>query len=123
MKVIWFNRAIWDLKAAKDYIAQDNPQAAQQIVQRIKDQVSLLNEQPGIGRPGRVPNTKELVVDRTAFIFPYRVRDNKIEILRVLENLSTSSLHPPHVFCSRLGDCLELFLVHNLPILTRYWVQ
>jgi toxin ParE1/3/4 len=84
MRVIWFKRAIWDLKSAKDYITQDDPQAAQQIVQRIKDKVSLLSEQPGIGRPGRVPNTKELVVDRTPFILPYRVRDNKIEILRVL---------------------------------------
>ena len=84
MRVTWFKRAIWDLKSAKDYITQDEPQAAQQIVQRIKDRVSLLSEQPSIGRPGRVPNTKELVVDRTPFILPYRVRDNKIEILRVL---------------------------------------
>ncbi len=48
MRVIWFKRAIWDLKSAKDYITQDNPQAAQQIVQRIKDKVSLLSGQPGI---------------------------------------------------------------------------
>ncbi|MCF6237016.1 MAG: type II toxin-antitoxin system RelE/ParE family toxin [Gammaproteobacteria bacterium] len=83
MKVVWFKRAIWDLKSAKDYIIQDNPQAAQNIVQRIKDKVALLSEQPGIGRLGRVSNTKELVVDKTSFILPYRVRDNKIEILRV----------------------------------------
>ena len=84
MKVVWFKSAILDLKSVKDYITQDNPRAAQQIVQRIKDKISLLSEQPGIGRPGRVPNTRELVVDRTHFILPYRVRDNKIEILRVL---------------------------------------
>ena len=84
MKVVWFKRAILDLRSAKDYITQDNPHAAQKTVQRIKDKVSLLSEQPGIGRPGRVPNTKELVVDRTPFVLPYRVRDNKIEILRVL---------------------------------------
>ena len=84
MKVLWFIRTILDLTSAKDYITQDNPRAAQQIVQRTKDKVSLLSEQPGIGRPGRVSNTKELVVDRTPFILPYRVRDNKIEILRVL---------------------------------------
>lgn len=84
MKVIWFKSAILDLISVRDYITHDNPQAAQQVVQRIKDKVSLLSEQPGIGRPGRVPNTKELLVDRTPFILPYRVRDNKIEILRVL---------------------------------------
>jgi len=76
MKVIWFKSAILDLKSVRDYITQNNPQAAQQVVQRIKDKVSLLSEQPGIGRP--------LLVDRTPFILPYRVRDNKIEILRVL---------------------------------------
>ena len=84
MQVIWFKRAVLDLKSVRDYITQDNPQAAQQVVQRIKDKVSLLSEQPGIGRPGRVPNTRELLVDQTPFILPYRVRDNKIEILRVL---------------------------------------
>ncbi len=84
MKVIWFKSAVLDLKSVRDYITQDNPQAAQQVVQRIKDKVSLLREQPGMGRLGRVPNTKELLVDRTPFILPYRVRDNKVEILRVL---------------------------------------
>ena len=63
---------------------QDDPLAAQRVVARIKYSVSILSEQPGIGRPGRVPNTRELVVDRTAFVLPYRVRDNRIEILQVL---------------------------------------
>jgi len=84
MKVVWFRRAVWDLESAKNYITQDNPVAAQQVVIRIKDTVSLLSEQPGIGRPGRVPNTKELVVGQTPYILPYRVRDKRIEILRVL---------------------------------------
>lgn len=84
MQVIWFKRAIEDLKSAKDYIAQENPMAAQKIVQRIRNKVFLLSEQPGIGRLGRVPNTRELIVDKTPFILPYRVRDNKIEILRLL---------------------------------------
>lgn len=84
MKVVWFKSAIRDLVSAKDYIALDSPQSAQKIMLRIKDKVSLLSEQTGIGRPGRVPNTKELVIDHTPFILPYRVRDNKIEILRVL---------------------------------------
>jgi len=84
MQVIWFKHAVLDLKSVRGYIAQDNPQAAQQVVQRIKEKVALLSEQPGMGRPGRVPNTRELLVDQTPFILPYRVRDNKIEILRVL---------------------------------------
>jgi len=84
MKTVWFKMAVGDLELVKNYIAQDNPQAARQTVLRIKDAVSLLSEQPGIGRLGRVPNTKELVIDHTPYILPYRVRDNRIEILRVL---------------------------------------
>ncbi|VAW93182.1 Death on curing protein, Doc toxin [hydrothermal vent metagenome] len=84
MKVVWFKMAVRDLEWVKDYIIQDNPEAAQKLVLRIKDAVSLLSEQPGMGRLGRVPNTKELVIDHTPYILPYRVRDNRIEILRVL---------------------------------------
>lgn len=83
MKIVWFKQAIRDLEMARDYIIQDNPQAAQQVVQRIRDMVLLLGEQPGMGRLGRVPDTRELVVDKTAFILPYRVRGERIEILRV----------------------------------------
>src|SRR5680860_1010374 len=61
MKVVWFKRAVWDLRLIQSYITQDNPQAAQETVNQIKDKVSLLIEQPGIGRLGRIPNTKELI--------------------------------------------------------------
>ncbi len=84
MKVVWFKRAIWDLESARHYIAEDNPRAAQQFVLKIKEMVALLSTQPGIGRSGRVPNTKELVMDHTPYVLPYRVRNNTIEILRVL---------------------------------------
>ena len=86
MRVVWFKRAIQDLVHLKQYIAQDNPMAARQVVARIGSAVSLLSTQPAIGRPGRVPNTKELVVDRTPYILPYRVRNKQIEILRVLHS-------------------------------------
>ncbi len=85
-KVIWFKAAVNDLKCLKDYISQDDPNAAKQVVARLKEAVDLLSQQPGIGRLGRVPNTKELVVNKTPYILPYRVRDNKIEILRVLHS-------------------------------------
>ena len=83
MKVIWFKSAINDLKLLKDYITLDNPQAARLVVSRIKKSVDLLSEQPAMERLGRVPNTRELVIDKAPYVLPYRVRDNKIEILRV----------------------------------------
>jgi len=42
-----------------------------------------LEQQPGLGRPGRVPGTRELVVGHTRYIVPYRVRGQTVEVLRV----------------------------------------
>jgi toxin ParE1/3/4 len=54
-------------------------------VQRIHRAVSQLSENPALGRPGRIHSTRELVVQKTRYIIPYRVRPrlNRIEILRV----------------------------------------
>jgi len=68
---------------AEAYIAQDDPKAAADVVLRIVRAVSLLKEQPAIGRTGRVPGTKELIVPDTPYIVPYRVKDEILQILRV----------------------------------------
>ena len=36
-----------------------------------------------MGRPGRIPGTRELVIPKTPFIVPYRLQRNVIQILRV----------------------------------------
>jgi toxin ParE1/3/4 len=71
------------LEAEADYIAEENPAAPARVVQRILDAVNLLKKNPAMGRPGRVPNTRELVVAGTPYILPYRVRGDALEILRV----------------------------------------
>jgi toxin ParE1/3/4 len=42
----------------------------------------LLSENPQLGHPGRVPGTRELVIPKTPFVIPYRVRDDVLEVLR-----------------------------------------
>ena len=44
----------------------------------------LLAKYPSIGRAGRVLGTRELVVGDPPYIIAYRVRDQDLEILRVL---------------------------------------
>ena len=83
MRVRWLKRALRDLEEAEEYIAQDDPQAATAVVLKIVRAVSLLKDQSGIGRSGRVPGTKELIVPNTPFIVPYRVKDDTVQILRV----------------------------------------
>ncbi|MDE2094586.1 MAG: type II toxin-antitoxin system RelE/ParE family toxin [Burkholderiales bacterium] len=65
------------------YIATDDAAAARRVVKRVFDAVAQLADQPGLGRPGRVPATRELIVDKTRYIVPYRVRGDTVEILCV----------------------------------------
>src|SRR5262245_18778291 len=84
MQIIWHRRARRDLQAVREYIAEVNPGAVQQIAQRILQAAGLLAAQPGLGRPGRVLETLELVITGTPYIAAYRVVDDTIVILRVL---------------------------------------
>ncbi|MGD2020834.1 MAG: type II toxin-antitoxin system RelE/ParE family toxin [Thiohalocapsa sp.] len=43
-----------------------------------------LADNPSLGRPGRVLDTRELMVTGTPYLVPYTVSDNEIVILRVL---------------------------------------
>lgn len=83
MRVKWNRTALANLEEEAAYIAQYNPQAAAQIVERIEKAVQILATHPAMGRPGRVPGTRELVVSDTPYIVPYRVRGQTVHILRV----------------------------------------
>lgn len=88
MQVKWLSRALQNLNDEADYIAQDNPEAAKKLVQRIFDSVNLLPSHPAMGHAGRIHGTRELVVPDTRYIVPYRVRPklDRIEILRVFHS-------------------------------------
>ena len=84
MNILWSPEAIQDLISLRAYIAEESPTGARRIVARILLSVeNLLPDNPHIGRPGRVPGTRELVVPRTPYIVPYRLLDKTIQILRV----------------------------------------
>ncbi len=84
MQIVWQEAALHDLRNLRAYIAQENPAAAARVAQRILETVALLHQQPGIGRPGRVPDTRELVISDTPYLVAYRVMDTRLIILRVL---------------------------------------
>jgi len=83
MRVRWLRKALRNLDGEATYIAADEAAAARLVVKRVLDAVAMLAEQPGLGRPGRVPGTRELIVAKTRYIVPYRVRGETVEILRV----------------------------------------
>jgi toxin ParE1/3/4 len=84
VKIIWSPEAIDDLAALRAYISRDNPAAARRVALHLLEMVeTTLAENPHIGRPGRVPGTREFVIDKTPYIVPYRVKDNALQILRI----------------------------------------
>ncbi len=85
MKIRWLRKALENIEQEAAYISRENPVAANEAVQRIYNSVALLADNPTLGHPGRIPDTRELVVPDTRYIIPYRVRPRlqQVEILRV----------------------------------------
>ena len=55
MRVRWLRKALRNLDEEATCISVDDPAAAEQVVKRILDAVARLEDQPSLGRPGRVP--------------------------------------------------------------------
>lgn len=83
MRVRWLRTALRNLEDEAAYIAGDDSTAAARMVDRIRRAIDHLRDHPGIGRPGRVAGTRELVVQGTPYVIPYRARGDRVEILRV----------------------------------------
>jgi toxin ParE1/3/4 len=62
MRVKWLRAALRNLDEEATYIAADDTAAARMVVERVLKAVAQLAAQPDLGRPGRVPGTRELVV-------------------------------------------------------------
>ena len=84
MQIKWLHEAGNDLVEIRRYTAEDRPSAALQVAERVLDTVTYLRDHPEIGRAGRIPGTRELVIPGLPYIVPYRVKGNEIEILGVL---------------------------------------
>lgn len=83
-KVAWLGDALADLRGIRDYIGRDNPAAARRVVKTIKDATAILQDHPGMGRPGRIDGTRELIVRRYPYIVAYRQVDTVVQILAVV---------------------------------------
>jgi len=84
MQIRWQDDAINDLIQIRRFIAMDKPSAATKVANRIRKAVPEIAHQPGIGRPGRIPGTREKVLVDIPYIIAYRVEESTIVILRVL---------------------------------------
>jgi toxin ParE1/3/4 len=95
MQLKWLRQALRNLDDEAAYIAQDSPQSAAAFVNHLMSSADMLIAQPQMGRPGRVPGTRELVITRFPYILPYRVRNETVEILRVFHTARKWPQHLP----------------------------
>jgi toxin ParE1/3/4 len=74
------------LEDIRERIAAESPPAAIRMVERIRAAVTRLAGSPALGRPGHVPGTRELVIPRTPYIVPYRVKGDVVQIITFLRS-------------------------------------
>jgi len=83
LRLEWTKPAARQLEHAQDCYHGLNPRAATPMAQRIVDAARRLCDRPALGRPGRVPGTREWVVSRTPYLLVYRERGDALEVLHV----------------------------------------
>jgi len=84
VKIEWTRKARIDLNEIFDYILLENPRAAVDVLDRIEQSAAHLADHPGMGRPGRVENTRELIIPGLPYILPYLTGADTITIVRVI---------------------------------------
>jgi len=87
IEIRWLRRATASFNREIDYIAARNPEAARRVAKRIEDAVERLSMFPEAGRVGRIDGTRELVVTGTPYIVPYRLKTDRVEIIRVFHGM------------------------------------
>ena len=66
----------------RDFIAENNPQAAREISRRLVSSINRLTDQPEMGVDVEaLPGTQDLITDN--YIVRYAVLENEIYILRI----------------------------------------
>jgi len=83
MRLVFAEPAERDLNSIVDYIALDNPNAAQQVYRVIIAAARRLTKFPRIGRPGRLEETRELSLPSLPYIMVYQIGADVVTILAV----------------------------------------
>jgi addiction module RelE/StbE family toxin len=91
MNLVWTRSARADRREIFEFIQADSIRAACKMDLIFTEKAEILTRFPAIGRPGRVPGTREFLVHRHYFLI-YRVRGEFVQILRLLH---TSRQWPP----------------------------
>lgn len=84
MQLRWAASAEADLERIADYLFQHTPLHADRLIWSIYRAPEILLRSPLIGREGRRQGTRELVLAPMPWIVIYVVRNDTIDVVRVL---------------------------------------
>ena len=96
MTIRWTQPANDDFLGIVGWIAADNPPAASPVGRRILAAVKQLADFPFRGRPGRSPDTRELVISGLPYLVIYSVETADPRTTIILRVLHGAMLWPPH---------------------------
>ncbi len=85
LDLTWRRDARGQFIRAIEYVAARDTAAAERLKGRIEHHVALARAVPGMGRPGRVAGTRELVVHPN-YVVIYRTTDARLTVIRVLHS-------------------------------------
>ncbi|CAN7449153.1 type II toxin-antitoxin system RelE/ParE family toxin [Neorhizobium sp. LjRoot104] len=85
MRLIWAEAALADLVHLRTYIAEHNPQAANEMAARLLDIAELLIVHPQAGLQTAKLGLRRLVVPQSVYSLIYRIVDEDIEIIEVFD--------------------------------------
>ena len=80
----WTTRTLRRLESIGDFLAQENPAAADSVNGRLRSAAEKLLTHPALGRVGRIAGTRELVLADIPYIIAYRVTEVHIEVLTII---------------------------------------
>ena len=84
MELRWTEEAAADLEHITDYLFQNAPERAAELVRGIYNAPAALLRFPYRGRAGKKEGTRELVLSSLPYIVVYQVTGEVIHIVRIL---------------------------------------
>ena len=84
MELRWTQEAAADLEHLTDYLFQNAPERAAELVRGIYNAPAALLTFPTRGRAGRKEGTRELVLSSLPYIVVYQITGEVIHIVRIL---------------------------------------
>lgn len=83
MQVVLAEPAERDLVSIVDSITQDNPPATEKVYSAIATALRRLADFPEMGRPGRLPGTRELRITTLPYLVIYQIAADRITVLAI----------------------------------------